>query len=309
MKLVAAFLKLIRWPNILFILLTQVLFAFAIVQPFSNMPSSIFWGDRGLWLIVISSLFIAAAGYIINDYFDINIDAINKPNKLVVDKIINRRWAILLHISLSGLGILISIYYGWIYSSFWIALFNIAAVFLLFGYSVKLKKTLLAGNVLISILTAWVIGAMLLHYYFTKGIIVSEFKNTIIKIAVLYIIFSFIISLIREVIKDIEDMDGDAKHGCKTMPILWGVPASKVFAAVCICVLIGALLVLQVYVVQYSWWFSIAYCVVLIIFPLLYVLKKLFVANQPKDFHHLSSVIKLVMFTGILSMFFFKIYL
>lgn len=309
MNLFAAFLKLIRWPNILFILLTQLLFIYAIVVPLAAVPESIIWGEKSLWLLISASLFIAAAGYIINDYFDINIDLINKPEKLVVDKIIHRRWAILWHISLSAIGVLFSLYYGWIYRTPWVPLFNLLAVLLLFGYSVKLKKTLLAGNVLISLLTAWVIGVFFFHYYITKGIIAPGQINVFVRIAVLYISFSFVISLIREVIKDIEDLNGDMKNGCKTMPVVWGVPASKVFAAVWIIVLAAVLVILQVYVVRFKWWWSIAYCVSCIISPLSYVLMKLISAKEPKEFHQLSSILKFVMFTGILSMLFFRLYL
>jgi len=127
------------------------------------------------------------------------------------------------------------------------------------------------------------------------------------RFAFLYGGFAFIISLIREVIKDMEDMEGDRKYGCRTMPIVWGLNASKVFVAVWLIVLITTLVILQIYVLQYGWWFSILYCILLIIIPLFWVFNKLYVAKSSEDFHQLSTAVKLIMFTGILSMLFFLI--
>jgi 4-hydroxybenzoate polyprenyltransferase len=132
--------------------------------------------------------------------------------------------------------------------------------------------------------------------------------SRLFKLAVLYAGFAFIISLVREVIKDMEDMEGDAKYGCKTMPIVWGIPASKVFTAVWLIVLTGALVVLQFYAMHLGWWWSVLYSVVAIIIPLLWVLRKLYTAQVAKDYHQLSSAVKLIMLAGIVSMIFFKIY-
>ena len=187
-------------------------------------------------------------------------------------------------------------------------------VLLLFGYSVSLKKKLLIGNILISALTAWVIIIAFLWYY--NSFYCSACDKTqmeallrkFVKISILYAAFSFIISLIREVVKDMEDMDGDAKYGCKTMPIVLGIPATKVFAGVWLVVLIAALTILQFYVMQFNWWLSIAYCVVFIITPLIIILQKLGKAQVAADYHKLSNMVKFVMLTGILSMIFFRVY-
>ena len=268
-----------------------------------------------LLLLIAASVIIAAAGYIINDYFDLNIDRVNKPEKLVVEKIIKRRWAIVLHIVLSVAGILFSIYIDFKEHTFWLGFSNFICVMLLFGYSASLKKKFLAGNVLISLLTAWVIFVVFLCYYF-KGVygqwgehsIIDGYLNRFIKLSFLYSGFAFIISLIREVIKDMEDMEGDEKYGCKTMPIVWGIPSTKVFTAVWLIVLIGALTILQFYALHLHWWWSVVYSVITIIVPLLWILQKLYKAKVAKDYHQLSSAVKLVMLAGILSMIFFKIY-
>lgn len=314
MKLLTAFLRLIRWPNLFFIALTQFLFYYSIVAPLSNKGINSSFQFNHFILLIIASVLIAAAGYIINDYFDLNIDSINKPGKLVIDKIVKRRWAIALHILLSLAGIVISFYIDINSRTYWLGFSNLLCVFLLFGYSITLKRKLLIGNTLISLLTAWVIIVAFLCYYNSmhcndcNAAVLDTLSRRFVKIAALYAGFAFIISLIREVLKDMEDMEGDAKFGCKTMPIVWGIPASKIFVAVWTIVLIAILCIVQFYVLQFGWWWSALYCVGLIIAPLLWILYKLYKAQVAKDYHWLSGAVKLVMFTGILSMLFFKIY-
>jgi 4-hydroxybenzoate polyprenyltransferase len=111
------------------------------------------------------------------------------------------------------------------------------------------------------------------------------------------------------VVKDLEDMPGDEKYGCRTMPIKWGVNASKVFTATWLVVLVTILVVALIYVLPFQWWWPALYGVVLIIFPLLYILHKLYAAKVSSDYHVISNWLKFVMLTGILSMIFFKIYL
>lgn len=309
MKLVAAFLRLVRWPNLLFIILTQFLFEYCIyarIYGFAEGPNLF-----QFWFIVIASVFIAAAGNIINDYFDLNIDQVNKPDKVVVNVVINRRWVIFWHMLLSMAGLFFTVM-ALPVSMYWhLVLANIGSVILLWFYSTNFKKQLLVGNVVISLLTAWVI----LILFFAKQplqikqlLSVGHNEIRFFRLAFMYASFAFVISLIREVVKDVEDMEGDRKYGCKTLPIVWGVQAAKIFVAVWLVVLIGALVILQLYVLPLGWWHSALYCLLAIIAPLVWILTQLFKASTPADFHRLSTVIKLVMLTGILSMVFFRIY-
>ena len=288
-----------------------MLFQFCIYQKIYSVELRNENDEKSFWFLMVASVLIAAAGYIINDYFDLNIDAINKPDKVVVNNIISRRWVIIWHLLLSLAGVYLT-FHALSFHLFWhIMLANLFSVLLLWFYSTTLKKKLLIGNLLISILTAWVIFIIFLSKFGLKNVYHLEHKDLyarFLRLAILYAGFAFIISLIREVIKDIEDMEGDINYGCRTMPILWGLNASKVFVAVWLIVLIVTLIILQLYVIQFSWWISITYCFVFIVAPLLYVFKKLFTARNAKDFHQLSTYVKLVMLTGILSMIFFKIY-
>jgi 4-hydroxybenzoate polyprenyltransferase len=315
MKLIVAFFRLIRSLNLLFIALTQFLFQYCIIIPSLNeagVPPQL--NTTLFVLLVLASLCIAAAGYIINDYFDLNIDRINKPEKLVVEKIIKRRWAILWHLVLSGIGILLSFYVGWKNNhNLLLGFANVLCVTLLWVYSTTFKKKLLAGNIIISVLTGWVVLVLYVaemdrFFYTVNNPALTNAISKIFKLSVLYGGFAFIISLIREVIKDIQDMPGDEKYGCRTMPIVWGVNVSKTFVATWLIVLTGAVVVLEIYVLPNRWWWALIYTMIFILLPLLLIFYKLFKAQRTEQFHQLSSWIKMVMMTGILSMIFFRIY-
>lgn len=309
MKAIAAFFRLIRWPNLLFIVLTQILFRYFILPFVYLNPHAGYEGiklsENLFYLLVVASFCIAAAGYIINDYFDVNIDQINKSSKVIIGKFINRRAAILLHAFLSFIGLVVSGYIGYKLHNILIPVFNFIAINILWFYSSTFKKKILIGNVLISILTAWVILVLTLAEYRFRISPHDIVWQRLLKLSFIYAGFAFIISLIREVIKDMEDIEGDLKYGCKTMPIVWGLPVAKVFTAVWIVVLAGLLVSIQIYVIQLGWWISAFYSVITIIIPLLWVLKKLYTATTSSDFHQLSSVVKLIMLAGIISMVFF----
>jgi 4-hydroxybenzoate polyprenyltransferase len=304
MKLIPAFLRLIRWPNLVFIVLTQVLFFYCIYQPLFH-PNDL----KTLVWIIVASVLIAAAGYIINDYFDLNIDQINKPEKNVFAKTIHRRWAIIWHFTFSLLGI-IATAIGVGFHKWYLILANIACTALLWFYSTSFKRKFLIGNIVISILTAWTVLILFFAFTSPRDAMIGNSPATIkfFRVSFLYAGFAFISSLIREAIKDMEDVEGDARYGCRTLPIVAGIRSTKVYVAVWAVVLLAALIILQLYVLQFQWWYAIGYSVVLVIIPLAYLLYKLPKANGINDFAHLSSLSKLIMFTGIVSMIFFRIY-
>lgn len=307
MKLLLSFSKLIRWPNLIFIILSQVLFQFCIYNPLYDIESS----DTpfAFYLIMIASVLIAAAGYAINDYFDVNIDQVNKPKKVVVSNIISRRWVIFWHFFFSLSGIYITLI-AFPFHTYWhIHLANLFSILFLWFYSTTIKKKLLIGNILIALLTAWVIGVV----YFSKFTIaellyaskITSKDLRFFKLMILYASFAFVLTIIREALKDIEDMEGDAKFGCRTMPIVWGLKATKVYVAVWLVVVIAILSIIQLYVVPFGWWFSIVYCVLFIIIPLSFVLYKLNTSFTSADFNSLSNWVKIAMLAGVLSMLFF----
>lgn len=307
MKTLIHFLRLVRWPNLVFILLAESLFHFCIYKPLY--PNVAISGDVSFYFIVATSICIAAAGYIINDYFDVNIDQVNKPKMVVVGAHISRRWVIFWHLVLSMAGVYLSLVVFPFQQYLHIHFSNLVTIFILWFYSTNFKRDFLVGNVVIAVLTAWTIGVV----YFSKFTLVQLVHPTnmlptdlkFFKLMLLYSSFAFILTLVREALKDMEDMGGDEKFGCKTMPIAWGLQTTKVYIAVWLMVLILVLTIIQLYAIPLGWWIAIIYSIITIIAPLVYVLFHLKQAYTKNDFNQLSNLIKLAMLMGILSMGFF----
>lgn len=310
MKVFTAFLRLIRWPNLLFIALTQALVYVCLYRPLYERPAGAS-PDSHMFFWIMASVMIAAGGYVINDYFDINIDQVNRPHRQVVDRLISRRWAMLWHLILSMLGLgCTALAIDWS-SHAYLFFANIACVVLLWLYSTKFKKTLLIGNILIALLTSWTIGVIFFSRFSWTELIhnASEPQQKFTRIVLLYAGFAFVITLIREAVKDMEDLVGDAKAGCRTLPIVWGFPAAKIYTAVWTVVLILVLMLVHAYVLPFGWWFTSIYALSALIAPLVIFLAKMMAAQQPADFTQLSRILKWVMLAGILSLMFFYIYL
>ena len=307
MKIVLHFLRLVRWPNLLFIILAQSLFHFCIYKRLY--PSAQEGIDFKFYLILITSVLIAAAGYIINDYFDVNIDHVNKPGKVVVGAFISRRWVIFWHLIFSLLGIYISTI-AFPFLSYWhIHLSNLLTILLLWFYSTNFKKNFLVGNVVISVLTAWSIAVVYFSKFTIQGLMHPQINDSanlrFFKLMILYSAFAFVLTLVRETLKDMEDMEGDERFGCQTLPIVWGLKPTKVYITVWLVVLVAILSFIQLYVLPFGWWYSILYCLLLVITPLVVVLFKLNKSYTSSDFRKLSSYIKFTMLAGIFSMLFF----
>ena len=314
MKGLYSFFRLIRWPNLLFIALTQALFQYCILYPlFNSVKAAPVFNFTNLLLLIVASVFIAAGGYIINDYFDINIDRINKPDKQIVGKKWSRRRAIFWHSIISLLGVATSFYLGWRMGIWWIGPSNFLCTILLFVYSSTFKKRFLTGNIIISVLTAWSVGILGLVSFYEVFYNNADYNglnpSRLLRFTILYASFAFIISVIREAIKDMEDIEGDARYGCNTLPIAAGLNAAKTYTIVWLVVLTGALVIVQFYALQFNWWLAIIYCTLLLIVPLVRLFNKLIKAQSTQQFHQLSSQTKLIMLMGILSMIFFKMYL
>jgi 4-hydroxybenzoate polyprenyltransferase len=303
MRLVAAFLRMIRWPNLLFIALTQALFYYSVVVPLYRRadPAQLAW-------LITASVLIAAGGYIINDYFDLDIDLINKPGKNVINRYISRRWSIFLHLLLSVAGIFCTAL-ATRFDKWYLVGANLVCVLLLWLYSTSFKRQLLIGNILTSVLTAWtVLILFFLKVPFSAAFNGDETTSKFFRVAFLYGGFAFIISLIREAVKDVEDMVGDERYGCTTMPIVVGIRATKIYIAVWTVVLTAALVVLQLYILQFGWYAAVVYSMLFIIAPLAFFFSRLVKSMSTKDFSMLSAYAKWIMLAGILSMIFFRFY-
>jgi len=305
---IVGFFKLIRFVNLFFIFLTQVLYYYCIIIPnyAINVASKPRLDNFNFFTLVLASILIAAAGYIINDYFDINIDRVNKPQRLIIDNTISRRWAMFFHFLFSLIGLVLTALVSKSLNNGLLFTLNLISVIILWFYSTIFKRKLLVGNIIISLLSAWVVMVLYvceLQIDFNGVFLMSnQSMLKIYQLAVVYAGFAFIVSLVREIIKDMEDIEGDRKYSCQTMPIVWGIETSKLFVSVWIVVLGAMLLFMMGYAFLKSFFVLSAYVLFFLIIPLFNMFLMLFRSSQPSDFKRLSTRVKLFMLSGILSM-------
>ncbi len=271
--------RLTRLPNLIMIAFGQYLVAVFLIGARTNWLDYLF--NYKLFLLVCSTVLIAAAGYMINDYYDVKIDFINKPNRVVVGKVVKRRIVMAVHLLLSFCGIFIGFYL-----SLKVGVINLMAAFLLWLYSNQLKRLPFIGNFTIALLSALSISVVAIFYH-SHYLLVNS-----------YALFAFAISLVREIIKDIEDLKGDATFGCKTLPIIWGVSRTKkllyalVFLFVCMLFFVSAVLGNQ--------WLVIYFLASLL--PVGIFIFRLTRADTQREFAYLSSFCKFIMLGGMVSM-------
>jgi 4-hydroxybenzoate polyprenyltransferase len=285
------------------IALGQLLIKYALLEPFGVNTSL---DALGITLLIFATLCIAAAGNIINDIYDIETDFENKPTKIIVGKSISEKTAYNLFIifNLTGVGIGFYISHAVGKSAFF-SIFVIISV-LLYVYATYLKPMFLIGNIVISILVALsiiIVGVFELLPRLTT--INRETQLMFFKIIFDYALFAFIINLLREIAKDIEDIDGDHKAGMKTLPIIIG--SSRANKVLFILMLLP-LFAITSYILNslYKSQIAVVYFVFLILGPLLYTTIKTFSAKTKKDYHHISNMLKLIMFSGMLSLLLYK---
>lgn len=292
------------------IALVQLLIKYALFDPFLKTTElTITLNAFGFGLLVLSSLCIAAAGNIINDIYDVETDLVNRPSKVIVGKKISEKTAYNLFITFNVVGVLIGFYLSNLVGrSGFFAIFVIISA-LLYVYASYLKQTLLLGNIAISILVAMsilIVGVFELIPVITTQNQTTQF--TFFKILLDYAIFAFLINLVREIIKDLEDVDGDYKSGMNTLPIVIGRERTSKVAFILILIpLFGAIYYVATYLIKFE--IIIAYFLILIIAPLIYIAIKSYAAKTKKHYHHISNMLKLVMIFGMLSMLLYPIVL
>lgn len=309
------FLKLIRVKNLAFIILIQVIVRYAILYPLlAIFNMDLVTGNLYFVLTVAATVFIAAGGYIINDYFDTRIDEINKPEEVIVGKTISRKTAMLLHQVLTGLGVIIGLLLSWKAQSFAIAVIFIFIPGLLWFYSSVYKRQFLIGNFIIALCSALVpLTIILFEVYFLRSKYGTEFiDNGLIRLILhwgfLFSMFAFVTTLIRELIKDMEDEEGDRELECNTVPIVLGPFWSKVIVLILTALLTGYMILKFIqYPACIENRFVLFYFFLAIVFPLFYFAISMYKAKRSHEFHQAGNLIKFVMFSG--TMFTIPIYL
>ncbi len=293
-----SFLKLIRLPNLLMIILTQVLVKYFLFEPFGI---DTVLNDLSFSLLVLSMICLAAAGNIINDLYDTAADKINKPHKLLIGKEISEKaawnWFIALNIIGVGIGFYLSNLVG---KPSFVALFILPSAFLYF-YATQIKGTILVGNLVVSVMVAMIIvmvGIFDLVPAITPANLTTQ--KVIFSILVDYAIFAFLVNFLREMVKDQEDITGDYNAGYQTLPVLLGRTRTNfVIFALALLPLMGVLYYLYTYL--YESRAAMLYVLLMVIGPLLYFQVRITGAETKKDFHHLSLVLKLILAAGIFS--------
>ena len=303
----SAFLKLIRFPNLLMIAFTQYVMRYTVILPLARVHGvELQLSGFTFFCIVFSTMCTAAAGYVINDYFDVKTDKINRPGKVVVGRSIARRKAVKTHIVLCATGVLLGGYVTWKAGIPELVLVYMVAAGMLWLYSSIYKRQFLIGNIIVSLFFALVPMLTLLDIppiYREYGTLLLE-KNTNLNFAAFWILgvaaFAFLITLSHQIIKDAEDFEGDAVYGCRSLPIVLGDRYTK-WTIVGINASIVVMLALMYYffLCQLAGTFSFFYILLLLIIPIIYLSWKVLNATTGDDYRRAGNRMKWIMLAGI----------
>ncbi len=301
--------RLIRWPNLVMVVLTMVLVRYAVIRPLitdgNNAGLSPF---ADFLLLVLATLLITAGGYVINDYFDVKIDRVNRPAALTVYRWITPQRAIKVHMILNAIAILIGFYLAWRIRTYSFAFIFPLVTALLWGYSARYKKALFWGNFMVSALSAFVIMLVWLFEFFWLHRHPMIFASAVpgffhvTRILLGYSLFAFLVTMIREIIKDAEDLEGDLKFDCRTIPIVLGQKITKTLLAVLTMVAMLLLVYAMVIMFRLDMGMLVIYFAIAVQVPALYLLFRIFRAEHKEDYSQMSTLTKLIMVAGILSM-------
>ncbi|HDZ41730.1 MAG TPA: hypothetical protein ENH59_08670 [Bacteroidetes bacterium] len=311
-----AFFKLIRWQNLAIIIITQFLIKFALIDtlaanmildgilpegPASYISLQLPFID--FLLVVFATVSITAGGYAINDYFDIRTDLVNKGEVIVGTKIPRRR-AMMWHNILSALGVIIGFWVSYRTGYFWMGIFFLLVSGLLYFYSVIYKKQFLVGNIVVALLTSMVpllvlVFEMLAVYnYYGSELISLSTINVVFYWVAGFSVFAFLTTLAREIVKDMEDFEGDRVYGSHSLPVVAGIRVSKLVAFFIIAATIILMIIMWALYIKDI--ISLLYILLAIVLPLVFGILFLVRGRQAEHFRTVSSIIKLAMLTGIL---------
>lgn len=311
-----AFFSLIRWQNLIIVVLTMVLMRYAVIEPVigkigvillkgtgEEIPMTLQFSLLDFILLISSTVLLTAGGYVINDYFDIKTDLINK-GKVIVGTRIPRRQAMMWHNIFNITGVSIGFYISWKAGYLWLGTMFLLVSGLLYFYSASYKRQFLIGNLVVATLVAMVPLLVVIYewpalyrYYTVNAISLPEISFIFYWVGG-FALFAFVTTLTREIIKDIEDFEGDIAYGRNTVPVVVGILGAKIISV--------SLIAITVSLLYLTWYLFISdkitliYLSITIVLPLLYVIFKVITSNNRKQLHNASSIMKFVMLTGIL---------
>ncbi len=284
------FLRLVRWPNLLIVALTQYFLHYGLIVK----RSEVYLPDLQFALLVLSTVLIAAGGNVVNDIFDVEIDKINKP---IEKQIVGRIWSLfqswVIYAVLVFVGFAISLYLAFFIENFVQILIYPFAVALLWIYSKYLKCSVLWGNLLVSAFcafVAWIVWYAQVLYARTDWAVDAVFLG--------YGLFAFVSNMLREVIKDLEDAGGDGQHSCRTLPVVYGTIVGRGVAFGIGFIFLGLLFAVHFFEAAYP--FKVWILDIGVGLPLIWMLYRLSFSSTRQDFARLSRWAKWLMLVGIL---------
>lgn len=280
--------------------LMQLIFRYGFLE-LQNIPLAL--ADWQYILLVLATMSIAAGGYIINNIFDVETDTENKPENVIVGKFISETKAYNLYIGFTIIGVAISFYLSNVIGKPSFASIFIIIAATLYFYATSLKQSLLIGNIIVALLLSF---SVIIIGIFDLFPITNEenrpFMGLLFSILIDYAIFAFIINFIREIVKDLQDVEGDSNQGMNTLPIAFGTKkTTKLVFGLSFIPVILILNYINTNLFSAGLFYGTVFGIVFILAPLLYFTTKIWSAKKPKDFHHLSTVLKWILFFGILS--------
>lgn len=305
-------LRLVRFKNLLIIAATMVLMRYFIMQPIlQGFGLSLQLSTATFIMLVLATVFIAAAGYAINDYFDTRTDLVNRPGTVIVGKAVSRRVAIAIHLILSALGILLGTIVAIKVGRPVFSLLFILPVGILWFYSTIYKRQLLVGNIVVATLTGIVPLIPLIFEYplfkvYWEVIVTYQLKvYVMVNLICGYALFAFLLTLVREIVKDMEDFEGDTVYGRNTLPVHFGIKASKITAASILILTLVSLIYLfyrhvELLPGENLFYISFLYFVFFILIPFAILIVMIFLAQDKRDFHRASVMNKILMLLGLI---------
>ena len=303
-------MRLVRWSNLLFLAALVWLMEKWVAVPILNQAA---FGEQLPWyillLLIAATVCIAAGGYVINDYFDVKIDRINRPDEVVVTRTVSKPAAMRLSLILSGVGIVFGIAVAAYLRSMTIGILFVLIPGLLWFYSSSYKRLFMIGNVIIALLAGLTPMLVALANVAQLQLLYASILPYTTLVRDLYMwlggfaLFAFLLTWIREIIKDMQDQMGDRELECHSMPVVWGDKWTKVF--------VTALIVLTLAVIGHLWyhvlpfpigWTSLStrYVFLGVVTPMLGVLWLLWAAKIPSDYKTCQQLVKFTMLLGML---------
>ncbi|MCB7480422.1 geranylgeranylglycerol-phosphate geranylgeranyltransferase [Christiangramia sediminis] len=292
------FLKLIRVGNLIFIALTMFLIKYGLFEPFEV---AITLNLFGFSMLVLAVVCVAASGYVINDIFDVSADLKNKPKRTIIGNQISEKTAYRLFFILNIIGVGLGFYLSNMIGRPGFVAFFIFGSAILYIYNSQFQQSILIGNILVSIIVGLIpVGVGLYDLLPAITPQNQQTQSVIFSILIDYSIFAFLINLLREIVKDQEDIDGDYNAGYKTLPIVLGKKRTNRILFVAALLPLGFLIY---YIYQYLFEnvSAVVYALFLLVAPLLFFLVNIWTAQKKSEFTRLSLILKFVLFFGLIS--------